>query len=219
MDVVPQFRDLPPEEMLTLSTLSYLFMVALALGMAKVLGVSVLPQMYATPLVVSAGVLWAVPLLLMMFLTTGEAAGRIPAFMQIRKTMEDDILPSFQNLDLKGLVLLSLLAGISEELLFRAVIQTFFVKWGTWAIGVQLAQVLGVSVCAFLFGLSHAITPAYFVISGLAGAYLGVELLATGNLLAPMITHCVYDFITFWHLIRVWGSNSQEGRMRRIRSK
>ena len=71
------------------------------------------------------------------------------------------------------LALISLLAGLGEELLFRGLIQDGLVGWlGPWP-----ALVL----TSVLFGLMHPITPGYAVLATLAGAYLGWVYLATGE--------------------------------------
>jgi uncharacterized protein len=79
------------------------------------------------------------------------------------------------------LLLLAAVAGIGEELLFRGVLQ----------------PLLGLVASNVLFGLAHSISPAYAVLAGMMGGYLGWLLDATGNLLAPIVTHALYDFLAF----------------------
>ena len=85
------------------------------------------------------------------------------------------------------LALLAAVAGISEEVLFRGVVQ------------VALARVFGdpgaLLAASVLFGLVHFATRAYAVLAGVMGLYLGALFLFQGTLLAPIITHAVYDFI------------------------
>ena len=45
-----------------------------------------------------------------------------------------------------------------------------------------------------LFGLAHPITPTLCRAGGLIGVYFGGLLVATGNLLVPIVTHAAYDF-------------------------
>ena len=65
--------------------------------------------------------------------------------------------------------------------------------------------VLGLLAAALLFGLLHSITPAYAILAGLVGLYLGGLWLACGNLLTPIVAHGTYDFLALVYLVRVRG--------------
>jgi len=96
------------------------------------------------------------------------------------------------------LVLLAALVGLSEEALFRGLIQPWIERSFGRAHGLIWSNVL--------FGLVHAVTPAYAVLAGLIGAFLGWLLDATGgrNLLVPAVTHAVYDYLAFLWIIRLY---------------
>jgi uncharacterized protein len=99
---------------------------------------------------------------------------------------------------LVDLALISLMAGIGEEMLFRGVLQPRFQHWfGIW---------WGLTATSLLFGLFHPITPAYVVLAALMGAYLGWLQMLTGNLLAVIIAHALYDFLALTILLRLWKS-------------
>jgi len=70
------------------------------------------------------------------------------------------------------LLVISALAGIGEEALFRGVVQAAIGQWSglPW---------LGLLVASVLFGLAHMITATYAVVAALIGAYLGWLLLLT----------------------------------------
>ena len=85
------------------------------------------------------------------------------------------------------LAILSAMAGIGEELLFRGLVQQGFDKWTE-------NPLLALVVSSVLFGLMHAVTRTYAVLATLVGLYFGYLWLATGNLLVPIIAHGVYDF-------------------------
>jgi membrane protease YdiL (CAAX protease family) len=97
-------------------------------------------------------------------------------------------------LSVSELALLAALAGISEEVLFRGVVQ------------VGLARVLpepgALLIASVLFGLAHFATKAYAILAGIMGLYLGALFLAQGSLLAPIITHALYDFIALIYVAR-----------------
>jgi membrane protease YdiL (CAAX protease family) len=92
------------------------------------------------------------------------------------------------------LALLAVVAGISEEVLFRGVVQ------------VGLTRVLPVAgallATSALFGLVHFASRAYALLAGVMGLYLGALFLLQGTLLAPVITHALYDFVALVYVAR-----------------
>lgn len=83
--------------------------------------------------------------------------------------------------------LLSLAAGVGEELLFRGVLQTSAARYWPIAVAIVIPNVL--------FGALHARTAAYAVAAGLVGVYLGALYWLTAGLTAPIVAHALYDFI------------------------
>ena len=92
------------------------------------------------------------------------------------------------------IAVVSLAAGLGEELLFRGFLQGGLER----LIGVVPAATLA----SIAFGLAHAVTPTYVVIATVFGAYFGWLWLATGNLLAVVVAHAVYDFVALTVMIR-----------------
>jgi uncharacterized protein len=117
-----------------------------------------------------------------------------PALQRIRLFLETVLRPAMGSWTFLQLAFLSILAGISEEVLFRAVLQG------------GLSQVLGVGPALVLasagFGLCHWITPTYALLAALVGLYLGGIWLMTGNLLVPIVAHALYDFVALLWLLR-----------------
>ena len=100
------------------------------------------------------------------------------------------------------LAALAVLAGVSEELLFRGVLEPWLGRWDPW---------FGMVAANVLFGLAHAVSPNYFLFAMLIGIYFSV--IARGwpgaglgwdlpNLLRPMVAHAVYDFVAFLLIVR-----------------
>lgn len=86
---------------------------------------------------------------------------------------------------------LALLAGVSEELLFRGVFQQFMSE--------RAPIIVAIIVPNIIFGLLHAQSSLYALLAGVIGTYLGVLYWATGSLAAPIVTHALYDFVAlFW---------------------
>lgn len=111
----------------------------------------------------------------------------------LRRLMRDLVVPLFHNAPAGTLFLVSLLAGVGEELLFRGVIQGGLSGLlGPWG-----ALVLA----SLLFGVLHALTRAYFIIATLMGFYLGLIYLWSGNLLIPILIHFFYDWIVLRHYL------------------
>jgi membrane protease YdiL (CAAX protease family) len=116
--------------------------------------------------------------------------------VRIRRFFEEVLRPLFQHCSLLELGLISLLAGLGEEMLFRAVIQGGLADWlGPW---------WGLLLASLLFGLLHSITTAYVVLAGVLGLYLGYVYLwpANRNLLVVIIAHALYDFCVLVYLLR-----------------
>lgn len=93
---------------------------------------------------------------------------------------------------------LALLAGITEEILFRGLLQPWAEsRWG-WLAGLAGSNLL--------FALAHAITPLYALLAGLIGVYLGLSLDfgSERNLLTPMAIHALYDFVAFVAVVRTY---------------
>ena len=111
------------------------------------------------------------------------AANRFPIgpLRTIKQFLHDALGPSLIACRWYDLLLVAIVAGIGEELLFRGVLQPLIGKlWSN-----------------VLFGLLHLITLPYALLAGLIGGYLGWLFDQSENILAPIITHGLYDFLAF----------------------
>jgi membrane protease YdiL (CAAX protease family) len=105
---------------------------------------------------------------------------------QVWQLCEEILRPMFAGCRPLDLAVISLLAGVSEELLFRGVLQPVLARSvGNWP---------ALALTSLLFGLMHPITATYAAIAGLFGFYLGYLWLVSGNLLLVIVVHAVYDF-------------------------
>ena len=98
----------------------------------------------------------------------------------IRRLYHDSLKPTFGQLGWLDLVVISVAAGIGEEMLFRGVLQP--------EVGVWLASLI--------FGLMHtggSGTLAFGLWVAVMGLVLGGLAIWTGGLLAPVVAHAVYD--------------------------
>jgi len=148
------------------------------------------------------------PLLLLYLAGTRWPVGPL---RRIKQLLEEFVGEFFRRCTWLDLALISLLAGLGEEALFRGVVQGALGDWlDAWA-----ALVLA----SLLFGLAHSLTPTYAVLTTLVGVYLGGLWLLTGNLLGPIITHAVYDFLVLLLLRRQLARDERREAKRGVASE
>lgn len=117
---------------------------------------------------------------------------------QLKRLVEDEVVPLFARMHVAQLGLVSLVAGVGEELLFRGVLQAGLAEW----LGPPAGGWIALAVAAVAFGLAHYVIRAYAVLATGVGVYLGVLFVVTGSLLAPVVTHALYDFVALLYLVR-----------------
>jgi membrane protease YdiL (CAAX protease family) len=168
---------------------SALLVAALATG--RLAGVPPFGLLAFDAAAVAYGIAATLPMLLLLFwcLRTGWAPMR-----RLVTLAEEHLRPYLAGASIGGIALLSFMAGIGEEALFRGVIQT--------ALAERLPGWTAVGIGALLFGLAHCLTLSYAVLAGLIGLYLGVVFLLTENLLVPIVAHGLYDMVALSVLAR-----------------
>jgi hypothetical protein len=137
------------------------------------------------------GLAATLPLVVAMFLIDRLPLG---PFQRMQRIVKEFIVPLFVECSWIDLAGIALLAGIGEEALFRGFLQ----RWLEGPLGMWGA----LAVASVVFGLVHFVTPTYAVLATVLGFYLGgLMLYFEGNLLAPMITHALYDFCALVYLV------------------
>lgn len=164
----------------------------LALALGGWMDLRVLPDLGGPWRDVLGGTVAAIPMLLAMI---WMVESRNTIWLDIRQVVEQMILPSLRNLRLWQLASLSALAGLGEEALFRGILQT--------KVAAHLDATLGLILASAAFGLAHALTPGYALLAGGMGLWLGWLYLWTGDLMAPVLCHAVYDFAALCYLLKV----------------
>ncbi len=124
----------------------------------------------ATPVYLSLGALLGAAVAVVLWL-----AIRIVKPLQRSRALK--ILAILGETGWMQVILLCLVAGIAEEILFRGCLQVVTNIW----------------VAAVLFGLLHAYGRLYVVVAILAGAGLGYLYYFTGSLAAAAAAHAVYN--------------------------
>lgn len=87
-------------------------------------------------------------------------------------------------------LVLSLSAGLGEELLFRGTLQPIVAS-------LARSEVVGMVLSSLLFAVLHAATPRYLLLAFLLSVYLGWIQLSVGNLFVPIVVHTAFDVVGF----------------------
>jgi uncharacterized protein len=157
-----------------------------------VLSAEALPRHAAA---VGWGVAAAAPMILMLWVINRFPAGPLGG---LERLVEERVTPLFAEFTIEQMALLSAMAGIGEEVLFRGLIQGGMIE----TIDSPHRVGIGLAVASVAFGLCHYLSKTYFLLTTMIGLYLGWLYLWTGNLLAPITTHAVYDFAALVYLVR-----------------
>lgn len=134
-----------------------------------------------------------------VFVLTFRSANH--ALRTIRHFLLDHMGPILASAKGWELGYLALLAGVTEETLFRGVMQPLIeTHWG-WFAGLILSNVF--------FALAHAITKMYALLAGLTGIYLGIalDLSGTRDLGIPIAIHAIYDYLAFVAVASAYNAN------------
>lgn len=110
--------------------------------------------------------------------------------------VEQQIEPLFAECTVWQLTVISLLAGLGEELLFRGFLQ----QWVTELVPGVRGWWLALLISGLAFGACHALSRMYFVLATLGGIYLGLVFAWTDSILAAVIAHASYDLFMLLHL-------------------
>lgn len=174
-------------QFLIVATLSQGGLAIFGLVLAWLLGINPFDTIQFTGRAVVWGVAGTIPMLIVFAFTYHLPIGPL---RDIKQFLIENLGPHLSQCRWYDLVWVALLAGCSEELVFRAVMQTWLNQWGVTT---------GLLVSNTLFGLAHAVTPLYAVLAGLLGIYLGAlfQFADDGNLLVPTLTHALYDLVAF----------------------
>lgn len=170
-------------------------LVALAIVLGWLLGTSPLETFHFDPYDALLALGATLPPLALFWLCIKFPLGPLK---EIARIVDEMLVPLFRDCRLTQLAVISALAGLGEEMLFRGIVQTAVSEWiaGPWG------PWIGLLAAAVIFGLLHTITLTYALLAGLIGLYLGWLWMATDNLLVPVIVHGLYDFLVLAYLVK-----------------
>ena len=175
------------------------------LGMASLLfgwltGIDPFADLLFEQSALSWGILGTLPLLLLFwqFYTSS-----LHSLQTIKQLLIEQLGPLLTLCRWYDLLLLAVIAGIGEELLFRGFLQ----PWITQAI----SPLAGLIISNILFGLVHMVTLTYALLAAAIGLYLGMMLNVEGqpNLLTPIIIHSLYDYLAFLVVVQSYRENQR----------
>ena len=166
-------------------------LLLLAWALARWLEISPFEHFYPSGASLLLGVLATLPLLLALAWMLGSSS---PPIRRLVALVVEQVGPFLASCTMLELGILAAVAGFSEEVLFRGVVQVGLGRWVSegWAL-------LGASMA---FGVVHFATPTYALLAGILGLYLGLVFLTQQNLLAPIVAHGLYDFVALIYVSR-----------------
>jgi membrane protease YdiL (CAAX protease family) len=133
---------------------------------------------------VAWGLLATVPLLLVLGWMLRSTASPVRNLVNL---VTEEVGPLVARCTLLQLGCLAAVAGISEELLFRGVLQPALGRW--------LPQSAALVLASLIFGVVHAASRVYALFAALMGLYLGAVFLLRSSLIPPILAHGLYDFL------------------------
>ena len=161
-------------------------MVPLAIGLAALLKVDLAAMLTGAIADAGYGVAATIPLLVFLAWFAKTEIG-------VMKRFRDSQIEFFSNIGFEfttlRIVLLAIVAGVGEELLFRGVLQGAAMR--------AMPLSLAIIVPNIFFGLLHARTLLYALIAALIGVWLGLVAHFTAGLIAPIVAHGLYDLVAF----------------------
>ncbi len=174
--------------------------IVIAFGVGWGLGVSPLANLTWNWTDLLIGIVAALPLYLFFFCT---ARLPIKGFQQIQQFLLDELGPRVEHGKVWELFILCIFIGLGEEMLFRGVLQSWATQYGVFA---------AIIFTNILFGVLHSITRLYVIVATLMGVYMSLLLIlfTPQNLLIPVTTHTMYDFMCFMYIMHVYRQQKRD---------
>jgi len=144
---------------------------------------------------VAIGIAATIPMFALLVLVRTTQLKALREFNQVVDKMVNLL---FGATSIWNLALISAAAGLGEELLFRGVLQLTISEWFDGSVGVAF----GLMVASVLFGACHWLSFTYAAFATIIGAYFGLLLIFTDNLLVPIVAHALYDFVALIVLVK-----------------
>ena len=144
---------------------------------------------------VSLGMIAAVPPLLIILLLELHVDRYMPGLRGLRQSIHLVLAPLVGRMRFAEILALSALAGMSEEVFFRGVLQ----------------REAGVILTSVIFGLFHAVSLPYVLWAAAVGGYLGWLAQWHGDLSAPIVAHTMIDIAGLLYIRHVVAPRLESG--------
>ena len=204
----PDFEEMTPDKFFLNAAIFEGALIFVAIGVGWLFGISPFEKLIAPSSPVGWYGVWTltwqslltvVPMVGLFFLLYYLP---VNTFADIKEALEGKFLPLFQQANWVDIAVISLLAGVGEEALFRGALQDGIAEVVRSQLGDQGAVWFALLVASLLFGLVHFITRTYALIAAVIGFYLGAVYLWSGSLIVPIAAHAIYDFFALSYLLR-----------------
>jgi membrane protease YdiL (CAAX protease family) len=126
----------------------------------------------------------AVPPLLLIPLLELSWNSSLPLLRHFQRDLRTRLLPLLAHIRFIDALMLACLAGLSEEVFFRGVLQ----------------PEIGMVWASLAFGLLHALSMTYVLWATAMGGYLGYLAHWSGSLWPPIVAHSVIDLVGLWYI-------------------
>jgi membrane protease YdiL (CAAX protease family) len=163
----------------------------IGLSITAFTGISIVDRLQISQAGVARGLIATLPMLAMLVVLLRTSWAPL---VEVRRQVELLVDELFAQSSWLELALISVAAGVGEELLFRGALQPWIASW--------THPLIALSVVSLLFGLAHAMSTSYFVLAALIGGYLGWLALEYDDLITPIVAHGVYDFVALLYVQR-----------------
>ena len=127
-----------------------------------------------------------------------------PSFLQpMQEFVIENLYPVFRGSTIFEMLLLSVMAGFCEELLFRWCLQGGISSLLESRTGQPVSLTIGLLVASILFGLCHWVNTSYGMTTLFVGVFLGLTMIWSGSFLVPAMAHAIFDFVALIYISRL----------------
>ena len=165
-----------------------LFFAVLAFGLAVPLKVSLSDHISLNVNDALIGVIATLPMVAFLYWFTRT---EVPSFAEFRSAQIEMFSKIGFEFTWPRIIMMSIAAGVCEELFFRGLIQTGIAQYSN--------AMLGLAIGSVVFGILHWRTRLYAIIATMIGVWLGLIYLYTENILPAMIAHGLYDVVALYY--------------------